>query len=492
MIVNVKQNRLYEEFRCLPEDEYFINKTDKDVLLVYPDGRMTIGSSKLKYHENYVYNNETNEVILDLDNEHEVNPNVKKYIRETNNVIAKKLDEMTCGNSDLVQKFYFGANSDEIGEYNQLPRIGKPILVKSTMTFAVFLYDDQESIYAAIDEIVKAGGPRLFMENFMSNEYSKYGIGIQYINFSPYDLFYASHDRRQVVTLPHMTREEALAYIRRIGDYNIYDNFAYDLETNEYIILGVKENGKLTFHRFEKEENCELVNGSIQYYDDSRRMEILPIFYNRGDAEVFLQDYDANTSALYMDMASEVADDQIEDAVHEEVVASKKNMTAVAKVCTAMVTTGLCYGAARTLIEVIVKNRKKSEEVIRAFNIKRAVGAMNIMKPAVAVPSSIAAISTFGTIKNMALGAAATGMSISAGPVIAIAAGAAVVIGGIVACATHQDEIDDFSEDHPIIGTILKGIGTIGRGIAKIGSFIKEGICKIGRAIGDFFSNLFG
>ncbi len=51
---DMKNNEDYDQFKCLKEDKFFINNTTKDLLLIYPDGTMTVSLSKMKMHENTV------------------------------------------------------------------------------------------------------------------------------------------------------------------------------------------------------------------------------------------------------------------------------------------------------------------------------------------------------------------------------------------------------------------------------------------------------
>ena len=116
-----------------------------------------------------------------------------------------------------------------------------------------------------------------------------------------------------------MRREEAIRFIQKSRDWTIIDNFTAELEEGNFIILGIIENGKLKLHKFEREENCTLVSGSLQYADASRSEEILPIFYRRRDAEIFLEDYDANVSNVYLDAAVAVSERRTDEAVSAEV-----------------------------------------------------------------------------------------------------------------------------------------------------------------------------
>ena len=46
----------FEKFKCLKSDRYFVNNTKKDLLLIYPDGTMTVAMSNLKFHNNILEN----------------------------------------------------------------------------------------------------------------------------------------------------------------------------------------------------------------------------------------------------------------------------------------------------------------------------------------------------------------------------------------------------------------------------------------------------
>ena len=503
----------YESFKCLREDKYFVNNTRKDMLLIYPDGTMTIAMSRLKFHDNIV-KSEDDEITIELDGS-VIPSHVTNYVDSMNSAINTQLQEMTYGFPQLIERYYYGLEGQHKGEYREIPTMGHPVVIKSSVTFVLVLYDDQQSINTAIRDITSAGGAKRYANSLISDEFHMMGVGIRYINFSPFDLYYASHDNRQVQVLRHMRREEAIRYIQKSRDWTIIDNFSAELEEGNFIILGIIENGKLRLHKFEREENCTLASRSLQFADQSRYQEIIPIFYRRFDAEVFLEDYDANVSNIYLDAAAVASEHRIDEAVTQEVQVSKKNMTAVAKVCAAMVTTGLAYGIGRTIIEAIL-NKKKDDGKAAAI---RLAAEKIIRKNAIGNMLRTSMIKKFGTSclfkKAVGFGAMGTcgvtgafaspmtvGLSSCAsvlGVVAPIVIAGAVIATTIVLCVKHRDKIKEFIEDHPVVEKIVDGIKVVGAvalglavgAVVAVGCAVKkiwEGVKKVG----SWFANLFG
>jgi hypothetical protein len=343
------------------------------------------------------------------------------------------------------------------------------------------------------------------------------GVGIRYINFSPFDLFYASHDNRRVTMLRHMRREEAIRYIRKSRDWTIIDNFSAELEEGNFIILGIIENGKLRLHKFEREENCTLASGSLQFADASRNQEIIPIFYRHRDAEIFLEDYDANVSNVYLDAAVEVSDRRTEERVGEVKETSKKNMTAVAKVCAAMVTTGLAYGIGRAAIEAIIKGKGKDDSGKAAMKLANKIICKNNFRNMIRtnifkkigssfVKKSFISGGLIGTGVTSAYASPMTvGLSSAAsvlGVVAPIVIAGAVIVTGVVLCVKYKDKIKDFIDSHPVVEKIVNGVKTVGKVIAGVavaavvlpvaavcwvGKKIWEGIKSFGSWLGGLF-----
>lgn len=503
----------YESFKCLREDKYFTNNTRKDFLLIYPDGTMTISMSRLKFHDNIVKSDDE-EITIEIDGS-AVPSHVSSYVSSMNSAIDKQMNEMTCGFPHLIEKYYYGLEGQHKGEYREIPTKGHPVVIKSSVTFILVLYDDQESINTAIKDITSAGGPKKYANTFLSDEFHSLGLGIRYINLSPFDLYYASHDNRQVEVLRHVKREEAIRFIQKCRDWTIIDNFSAELEEGNFIILGIVENGKLRLHKFEREENCTLASRSLQYADASRYQEIIPIFYRRFDAQIFLEDYDANVSNIYLDAAEAVSEHRIDEAVTQEVTNSKKNMTAVAKVCAAMVTTGLAYGVGRTIIEAILKGKNKGKtEVARALATKiirrNSIGNMirqasivkfgtsSLMTKALCtsgIMSTCGVTSAFASATTVGMTACASVLGVVAPIVIA----GAVIITTVVLCVKHRDKIRRFIDDHPVLDKIVHGVKVAGMvvlgigvavigGIAWVASKVWEGLKKVG----SWFAGLFG
>ena len=497
----------FEKFKCLKSDKYFVNNTKKDLLLIYPDGTMTVAMSNLKFHNN-ILENKNESVTLELDGSL-IPDSVKNYTRTINSAIDNQINELTYGCPQLIEKYYYGVDGEHVGEYREIPTEGHPVLVKSTVTFLLILYDDEHSINVAIRDIMHAGSPKAYISSYLSDEFHFMGIGIRYINFSPFDLYYASHDNRQVSLLRHMRREEAIRFIQKSRDWTIIDNFSAELEEGNFIILGIIENGKLKLHKFEREENCTLASGSVQYADASRSEEILPIFYRRRDAEIFLEDYDANVSNVYLDAAVSVSERRTDEAVSAEVEVSKKNMTAVAKICAAMVTTGVAYGIGRAAIEAIIKGKDKEEKLYLANKIIMKNNVGNMIRSSVsgkifgtfAKKSFISgAVSSFGVTSAFA-SPLTVGMSSAAsvlGVVCPIIIAGAVIVSTITLCCKYRDNIEEFIDDHPVIDKIVTGVkvaGAVALGIVvapivatcMIAKKIWEGIKSFGSWLGGLF-----
>lgn len=496
----------YDIFRCLREDKYFDNRTRKDMLIIYPNGEMTIAMSKLKFHDNIV-KAENDEITIEIDGR--VVPSmVSNYVDNMNMAINKQMTEMTFGCPELIERYYYGIDGQHKGEYREIPTAGHPVVIKSSMAFIIVLYDDKVSIERAIRDITTAGGPKKYANSLLSDEFHDMGVGIRYINFSPFDLYYASHDNRQVSLLRHMRREEAIRYIQKSRDWTLIDNFTAELEEGNFIILGIIENGKLRLHKFEREENCSLASRSLQFADASRYQEIIPIFYRRYDAEIFLEDYDANVSNVYLDAAAIASQKRIDSAVQQEVTVSKKNMTAVAKVCAAMVTTGLAYGVGRTIIEKIVEGKAKKDAVtsiIMRNNIGNMIRKGMIVK--YGTSNLIGKMALASGIKTIGVSSAfATPLSVgavAAGSVLTCV-GAAVVIGGVVIGAAvlvykNRDKISEFIEEHPVLDKVVTGvklatIAVLGIGFLAIGAIKKtvEVVCEKIKGFFDWVGNIFG
>lgn len=513
---DMKNNEDYDQFKCLKEDKFFINNTTKDLLLIYPDGNMTVSLSKMKMHENIV-DDKNEEITIELDGS-AIPDNVKNYVDNMNVAIKSQINEMTYGCPQLIEKYYYGLDGKHIGEYREIPTEGHPVLIKSSVTFLLILYDDRSSIETAIKDIMRAGSPKAYISEYLSDEFHLMGVGIRYINFSPFDLFYASHDNRRVSMLRHMRREEAIRYIRKSRDWTIIDNFSAELEEGNFIILGIIENGKLRLHKFEREENCTLASGSLQFADASRNQEIIPIFYRHRDAEIFLEDYDANVSNVYLDAAVEVSDKRTEEAVGEVKETSKKNMTAVAKVCAAMVTTGLAYGIGRAAIEAIIKGKEKedsgkaalrlADKIILRNNFRNMIRT-NIFKKLGSgfVKKSFISGGLIGTGVTSAYASPMTvGLSSAAsilGVIAPIVVAGAVIVTGIVLCVKYKDKIKDFIDSHPVVEKIVNGVKTVGKVIAGVAvvavALPVAAVCWVGKKIwegiksfGSWLGGLFG
>jgi hypothetical protein len=497
----------FEKFKCLRSDKYFVNNTKKDLLLIYPDGTMTIAMSNLKFHNNIV-DNKDECVTLEMDGSL-IPESVKSYTRAMNSAIDNQISELTYGCPQLIEKYYYGVNGEHIGEYREIPTVGHPVLVKSTTTFLLILYDDMHSINVAIRDIMHAGSPKAYVSNYLSDEFHLMGVGIRYINFSPFDLYYASHDNRQVSLLRHMRREEAIRYIQKSRDWTIIDNFSAELEEGNFIILGIIENGKLRLHKFEREENCTLASGSLQFADASRSEEILPIFYRRRDAEIFLEDYDANVSNVYLDAAVSISEKRTDEAVSIEVENSKKNMTAIAKICAAMVTTGVAYGVGRAAIEALIKGKDKEEKMYMANKIIMKNNFGNMLRKSMAgktfgtfakksfitgAVSSFGVTSAFASPMSVGLTSAATVLGIACPIVIA----GAVIVSTIILCHKHKDKIEEFLDDHPVADKIVTGLkvaGAVALGIVVapivvtcvVVKKVWEGIKRFGSWLGGLF-----
>lgn len=497
----------FEKFKCLKSDKYFINNTKKDLMLIYPDGTMTIAMSNLKFHNN-ILESKDESVTLELDGSL-IPDSVKNYTKTINAAVDSQINQITCGCPQLIEKYYYGVDGEHIGEYREIPTVGHPVLVKSTVTFLLILYDDEHSINVAMRDIMHAGTPKNYISNYLSDEFHLMGVGIRYINFSPFDLYYASHDNRQVSLLRHMRREEAIRFIQKSRDWTIIDNFSAELEEGNFIIIGIIENGKLKLHKFEREENCTLASGSVQFADQSRCEEILPIFYRRRDAEIFLEDYDANVSNVYLDAAVSVSEKRTDEAVGVEVENSKKNMTAVAKICAAMVTTGIAYGVGRAAIEAILKGKDKEEKVALANRIIMKNNIGNMLRKSVsrkvfgtfAKKSFISgAVSTFGVTSAFA-SPMSVGMTSAAsvlGIVCPIVIAGAVIVSTIAICCKHKDKIEEFLDNHPVADKIVTGIkvaGAVALGIVvapivvtcMVVKKVWEGIKSFGSWLGGLF-----
>lgn len=498
----------YDMFKCLKEDKYFVNNTRKDMLLVYPDGTLTIAMSKIKFHKNIV-KAENDEITIEIDGR--VVPSfVNNYVDNMNAAINNQINEMTYGCPELIEKYFYGVEGQYKGEYREIPTMGHPVVIKSSMTFILVLYDDKLSIEEAIKNIMAAGGPKKYANSLLSDEFHDMGVGIRYINFSPFDLYYASHDNRQVSMLRHMKREEAIRYIQKSRDWTLIDNFTAELEEGNFIILGIIENGKLRLHKFEREENCTLASRSLQFADASRYQEIIPIFYRRYDAEIFMEDYDANISNVYLDAAAAVSERRTNEAIHQEVQVSKKNMTAVAKVCAAMVTTGLAYGIGRTIIEKIIEGSKKEgkKELVNKIIMKNNIGTMirtnlvkkfgtsNLLRKAASVMgvNSIGVCSAFASPMTVGASAASSVLGVIAPIVIA---GAAIITASVL-IYKHKEKIEEFIEDHPVLDKIVTGVkvaavAVLGVGFLAIGAIKKaaEFVCEKVKGFFNWLGDLF-
>ncbi|MGL4949714.1 MAG: hypothetical protein ACRC5M_04970 [Anaeroplasmataceae bacterium] len=481
MSFEYKNDEFYEKFRRIDFDPNISNFTKVDMLAIYPDGSIRIAPSSYKVHKNFIIT-DGEAVTIDLDGS-VIPTRLKDAVDEMNFNFEKYKKEVMFGNQELFEKYYYGPDKDKRGESNEIPTIGKPVVIKSIMSFVLVLYDDPKSINAAIEDIVRAGGPAKYANSYLNNNFHNIGVGIQYINFSPFDLYYASHDGRRVEIIRKMSREDASRFIHKSRDYNLIDNFLDELDEGNYIILGIIENGKLNLHKFERQENCGTVGRSLQYADASRRLEIIPIFYTRRDAQVFLEDYDANTSNVYLDLASNIAEKRTARAVEGEVVESKKSMTAVAKVCAAMVSTGLAYGTGKAILDKVF-DKQKSEVVVRNLQFANMIKNSSLINPkSVFATGALGVMSKFASAQTIGCAVASAAIS-PAVPIIAIGAG--VVIIAVFAVAL-KDKIADFIEETPILKKVVDGVKAAGKKVVEVaktvGSKIVEGAKFVGKKI---------
>ena len=210
-----------------------------------------------------------------------------------------------------------------------------------------------------------------------------------------------------------------------------------------------------------------------------------------------------------MDAAVSVSERRTDEAVSAEVEVSKKNMTAVAKICAAMVTTGVAYGIGRAAIEAIIKGKDKEEKVLLANKIIMRNNIGNMIRKSVsgkifgtfAKKSFInGAVSSFGVTSAFA-SPFSVGMTSAAsvlGVVCPIVIAGAVIVSTIVLCCKYKDKIEEFLDDHPVIDKIVTGVkiaGAVALGIVvapivatcMIVKKVWEGIKSFGSWLGGLF-----
>ena len=193
-------------------------------------------------------------------------------------------------------------------------------------------------------------------------------------------------------------------------------------------------------------------------------------------------------------------------------------MTAVAKVCAAMVTTGLAYGIGRAAIEAIIKGKGKedsgkaalrlADKIILRNNFRNMIRT-NIFKKLGSsfVKKSFISGGLIGTGVTSAYASPMTvGLSSAAsvlGVVAPIVIAGAIIVTGVVLCVKYKDKIKDFIDSHPVVEKIVNGVKTVGKVIVGVAvaavALPVAAVCWVGKKIwegiksfGSWLGGLFG
>lgn len=500
------EDQLYFQGQRIEIEKSATNNTTKDMLLIYTSGEMSFCRSQLKPGTGRkIVEQDEDTIVLDLDPS-AFTPFMRGTVKDYTNTVHKNIVKNTGGYPEIVEKFTYGfQNEYSIDTNDKLPTLGHPIVVRNkTFAFLLALFDTDEEIRRLSEDIKNAGSPFNYVQRYFNDEIADLGFGLQYINLSTDNVYYASYAQRRVITIPSLSRGSAIRYINTAfkDDEYMYNMAMRCLEDSDYVYLIVKENDQYHIEKFLRDDESLLRTGSLQYADPDKDADIIPIFYTYQEADYYIDHYEASPANVYLKAACEEAAADAEEVIAENTYENKKKMTAIAKVCATMVTTGVAYGVGRTAIEAIVTtiNKKKkaviAENIIRRFNIANMIrtSVMPTIAKTAIVKGGLGVISGYGTAMACGITAASAAIPIA----IPIAIGAAVVATTIALCVKFKDKISDFVDNHPVVEkvvNVVKGVATavVALPILAIGavgwvcSKVVQGIRSIGRAIGEFF-----
>lgn len=508
---NYIEDQLYFQGREIAVDTECINNTTKDMLIIYTTGQMAISKSNLKPSNvgRPVVNEYEDGSVIEIDfDASAMSPLIRNVVKDYTDNNHKNIVLASGGFPEMVEKFYYGTKHEySLDSNGKMPTLGHPILIRNkSMTFLLALFDTDEEIRRLSDDIKRAGSPFNYVQRYFNDEVADLGFGMQYVNLSPDNLYYASYAQRRVITIPALSRSDVLYYIDVAfkDDHDMYNQAMRAVEDNNHVYLIVRENDSYHIEQYLRDDEALLRTGSLQSTEPEKDGDIIPIFYSYIEAENYINNYDGSPLNVYLKTAAEEASAEAQEVIANNTVENKKKMTAIAKVCASMVTTGVAYGLGRSailaIVDTIEKKKKKGCAAAIVNNIIRRNNISNMIRTSIG--SSLAKSSLIngsmgmvsGYLTPMACGVTAASAAIPiAAPIII---GAAVVMSTVITtCIVCRNKIRNFIEDHPVVEKTLNVVKNVAIGIAVapiaivagIGYAIWTGIKTIGQKIADFF-----
>ncbi|MBR1818202.1 MAG: hypothetical protein IJ772_05060 [Bacilli bacterium] len=473
-------------FDKLEIDENFINNTKNDFIIIFMDGTVK------KAWSNYANHITEGELCLYLGKSNALNNDWE---------------------IDKYQAYNYLGVDGYLAPWNwNLPSRAKPVVwTTERVTMIVMLDDDwTRDTLSRVDPKKYA----LALLNEEIGEPTFQAADLTYVNLCPRDLYLVtngtivkipSYDDRSEIDKERINemitknglRDTVEAYGR---DYEIVISFAKVNEKDPVNNGRMKAKALL----FEKDDYKSENPLRPKEFDD----DLLMIFYTWEAADNFVKNVKSSTNYV-IKTASEYFDQDKEDAVRESKVENKKNMMAVAKICAAMIGTGVVFAGVKVLIEKLIESKSKGKSQILMGLLARSSvfqSGGKIAMNAIRITGGILGFGTHcGSLACAALGLSSlTPIGMAAGIVTCamstIAAVGTIIgtVGGLVV-----DSILDDLEEKPIIGPIVKGarwlggkikdgLSWVGEKLSDFGHWVKDKFSDICDSIGGFFSNLFG
>ena len=474
-------------FNKLEIDDNFVNMTMSDFIIIFMDGTVKKAWSNYAPHieENHhcLYFGKVNDLKIDWD--------IEKY-----------------------QAFnYLGADG-YVSPWNyDLPSRANPIVWSTEQVTMIVMLDDDwtRDTLSRVDPKKYA----LSLLNEENGEPTFQEADLTYVNLCSRDLYLVSNstiikipsfddrndiDKTRVNEL--ITKNGLRDTVETYGrDYEIVISFAKTSEKDPIYNGRMKAKALL----FEKDDYRSENPLRPKEFDD----DLLMIFYTWEAADNFVKDIKSSTNYV-IKTASEYFDQDKEEAVRESKIENKKNMTAVAKICAAMIGTGVVFAGVKILIEKLIEAKSKDKSKILRSVLARsmcfksfgatAMNAVGITGGALGLGLHLGAPAcvAIGLSSLTPIGIAAVIVAASA---VTLRAVGDLIIDSVVG-STIDGILDDL-EEKPVIGVVVKGVRWLGNKVKEGLSWVGEKLCNLGHkiadgfssiisSIGGFFGNLFG
>lgn len=505
------------DFDALEVDSNFINYTENDFIIIFLDG--TVKRAFTNFRMRTIYG--------------------KKNI-----YIGKIITKELGIDPDQVASYNYLLNDDEYASAwqmgDKLPTEGHPVVYITDSVTMVVMLDDKwtREKLSNVDPKTYA----LSLLNEANGEPSFSEADISYINLSDHDLYMATNGT--IVKLPcfdkrnEADRRRMNEIVANNGLKDVVNSFSRNYEI--VISFAKSSEGDLTNNGRARAKALLFERGDYGSEYPLRpkdfESDLMMFFYTWEAADHFIKTT-KNSTNYVIKTAAKYFDDDKEAAVHESKVENKKNMTAVAKICAAMIGTGIVFAGTKLIFDYVV-NKKKDKESFGRIMSGIGIRHMVLEKTGTKLASGMLGFSGASLLSSISFGGkamAAIGTAVAAAGPVGVAC--TLVVGGAAVAAATISGISEAVlggilgavEDIPVIGTIVTGAkvvvgkivegakwlggkiwsgtkfvggkiwdgikwvgGKCWDGIKWVGSKVADGISWLGDKIGGFFGSIFG